>query len=160
MWSCSGQDLSEDQCIFIRGLHATRRLKILPLRLKAAAGPSPEPEEHDEEPDAELFFIYIHFRAPWGTGPYVALPECKLYVSVRICLRLRSLPFQLWPPHSQKEVDMRRVKCRNYRSTGVCLGVVGCPTRPSCLALRACWPFVLLVLRASLAVLFEGFFIS
>jgi len=39
-----GEDLPEDQCIFIRGFRATRKLKILPPRLKAAVGYNPDPD--------------------------------------------------------------------------------------------------------------------
>ncbi|KAF8257026.1 hypothetical protein EI94DRAFT_100033 [Lactarius quietus] len=60
-----GKDLPEDQCIFIRGFRATRKLKILPPKLKATAGPNPDPEGYDEEPDAELM-------------PIPAVPEVKL----------------------------------------------------------------------------------
>ncbi|KAI9456874.1 hypothetical protein BJY52DRAFT_536657 [Lactarius psammicola] len=52
-----GTDLPEDQCIFIRGFRVTRKLKILPPRLKGAAGPNPDSEGYDEEPDAELMPI-------------------------------------------------------------------------------------------------------
>ncbi|KAH9020579.1 hypothetical protein EDB85DRAFT_518885 [Lactarius pseudohatsudake] len=52
-----GENLPEDQCIFVRGFRVTRKLKILPPRLKGAAGPNPDPEGHDEEPDAELMPI-------------------------------------------------------------------------------------------------------
>ncbi|KAH9049753.1 hypothetical protein EDB83DRAFT_1384873 [Lactarius deliciosus] len=48
-----GEDLPEDQCIFIRGFRVTRKLKLLPLKLKGAAGPNPDPEGYNEEPDAE-----------------------------------------------------------------------------------------------------------
>jgi len=53
----NGENLPEDQCIFIRGFRATRRLKILPRKFKAAAGPSREPEGDDEEPDPDLIPI-------------------------------------------------------------------------------------------------------
>ncbi|KAN0138029.1 Caspase domain containing protein, partial [Lactarius tabidus] len=52
-----GEDLPEDQCIFIRGFRATRKLKIFPPRLKAAAGPNPDPDGYGEEPEAELIPI-------------------------------------------------------------------------------------------------------
>ncbi|KAH8991266.1 hypothetical protein EDB92DRAFT_688194 [Lactarius akahatsu] len=52
-----GENLPEDQCIFIRGFRVARKLKILPPRLKGAAGPNPDPEGYDEEPDAELMSI-------------------------------------------------------------------------------------------------------
>ncbi|KAN0127578.1 hypothetical protein V8E53_014605 [Lactarius tabidus] len=48
-----GEDLQENQCIFIRGFRAARMLKILPPRLKGAAGPNPDPDGYDREPDAE-----------------------------------------------------------------------------------------------------------
>ncbi|KAH9023165.1 hypothetical protein EDB85DRAFT_1992298 [Lactarius pseudohatsudake] len=48
-----GQDLPEDQCIFIRGYRVTRKLMILP-RLKGAAGPNPDPKGPNSEPDVEL----------------------------------------------------------------------------------------------------------
>jgi hypothetical protein len=54
---CSCQDLPEDQCIFVRGFRVTRKLKILPPRLKGAAGPNPDKEGHDEESDMELIPI-------------------------------------------------------------------------------------------------------
>ncbi|KAI9428700.1 caspase domain-containing protein [Lactarius indigo] len=53
----SGENLPEDQCIFIRGFRATRKFKIFPPRLRAAAGPNPDPKGYDEEPDAELIPI-------------------------------------------------------------------------------------------------------
>jgi len=52
-----GEDLPEDQCIFIRGFRATRRFKIFPRKLKGAAGPNPDPKIYDEEPDPELMPI-------------------------------------------------------------------------------------------------------
>ena len=55
----------EDPCIFIRGFHITRRLKIFPPKLKGAAGPNPDPEVYEEEPDAELI-------------PILYVPEVKL----------------------------------------------------------------------------------
>ncbi|KAH9053801.1 hypothetical protein EDB87DRAFT_159169 [Lactarius vividus] len=54
-----GKDLPEDQCIFVRGFRVTRKLKILPPRLKGAAGPNPDPEGHDEKPDMELIPIPV-----------------------------------------------------------------------------------------------------
>jgi len=53
----NGEDLPEDQCIFIRGFRVFRKLKILPRQVKAAAGPSPDPKEDDEEPDEEYVLI-------------------------------------------------------------------------------------------------------
>ncbi|KAH9174151.1 hypothetical protein EDB89DRAFT_1884328, partial [Lactarius sanguifluus] len=52
-----GENLPEDQCIFVRGFRVTRKLRILPPRLKGAAGPNPDPEGYDEEPDVELVQI-------------------------------------------------------------------------------------------------------
>ncbi|KAH9040352.1 hypothetical protein EDB85DRAFT_130624 [Lactarius pseudohatsudake] len=52
-----GENLPEDQCIFIRGFRVTRKFRILPPRLKGAAGPNPDPEGYDEEPDMELIPI-------------------------------------------------------------------------------------------------------
>jgi hypothetical protein len=54
---CLHQNLPEDQCIFVRGFRATRKLKIMPPRLKGAAGPNPDPEGDDDEPDVELMPI-------------------------------------------------------------------------------------------------------
>lgn len=51
-----GENLPEDQCIFVRGFRVTRKFKIFP-RLKGAAGPNPDPEGYDEEPDMELISV-------------------------------------------------------------------------------------------------------
>ena len=55
----------------MRGFHATRRLKILPPRLKAAAGPDPDPEEHDEEPDAEQILAVTEVKRPHSFGLFI-----------------------------------------------------------------------------------------
>ena len=62
--SYSRKDLPEDQCIFVRGFRATRKLRILPTKLKGAAGPKPDSKGYDEGSDAELI-------------PVPALPEVK-----------------------------------------------------------------------------------
>jgi hypothetical protein len=51
------QNLPEDQCIFIRGFRATRRLGLLPSRLRGAAGPAPTPDEDGPESDMQLLSI-------------------------------------------------------------------------------------------------------
>ncbi|KAH9967302.1 hypothetical protein BC827DRAFT_581599 [Russula dissimulans] len=55
----SGDDLHENQCIFVRGLRATRFLGIFPTRLQAAAGPSQleDPNAHDPRSDKQLISI-------------------------------------------------------------------------------------------------------
>ncbi|KAN0133862.1 hypothetical protein V8E53_008294 [Lactarius tabidus] len=54
----NGEDLPEDQCIFIRGFRVARKLIILPRGLKAAAGPNPNAGGDDDyEPDVELMSI-------------------------------------------------------------------------------------------------------
>ncbi|KAI9463231.1 hypothetical protein BJY52DRAFT_72256 [Lactarius psammicola] len=65
-----GEDLPEDQCIFIRGFRVTRKYKIFP-RLKGAAGPNPDPEGYDEEPDMELI-------------PVPAVPEVYYALFLRV----------------------------------------------------------------------------
>ena len=45
------QNLPQNQCLFIRGFRAKRRLRILPRRLRAAAEPKPD---SDREPEMEL----------------------------------------------------------------------------------------------------------
>ncbi|KAI0291208.1 hypothetical protein B0F90DRAFT_1778937 [Multifurca ochricompacta] len=52
----SGQNLPEDQCIFVRGFRVTRFIRILP-RLRGAAGPAPLPDGHEPEPDAQLVSV-------------------------------------------------------------------------------------------------------
>src|SRR5579863_2556976 len=47
------QNLPEEQCIFVRGLRATRILGILP-RLRGAAEPNQSPDEGEFEPDMHL----------------------------------------------------------------------------------------------------------
>ncbi|KAH8991271.1 hypothetical protein EDB92DRAFT_1816448 [Lactarius akahatsu] len=49
-----GEDLPEDQCIFIRGFRVTRKLRILPLRLKGEAGPNPDPEGYDDSEESDM----------------------------------------------------------------------------------------------------------
>ncbi|KAI9434972.1 hypothetical protein H4582DRAFT_730175 [Lactarius indigo] len=66
-----GENLPEDQCIFIRGYRATRKLKMLPPRLMGAAGPNPDPRGCDEEPDPELLPVP---QAVPGVPPEVKLP--------------------------------------------------------------------------------------
>jgi hypothetical protein len=54
-FACSrvSQNLSEDQCIFIRGFRVARTLGIFPKHLKAAAE-TPEADEFDEAPGLGL----------------------------------------------------------------------------------------------------------
>ncbi|KAH8983986.1 hypothetical protein EDB86DRAFT_168552 [Lactarius hatsudake] len=61
-----GENLPEDQCIFIRGFRVTRKLRILPPKLRGAAGPNPDPEGYNEEPDLELIPIPLvsEYRDP------------------------------------------------------------------------------------------------
>jgi hypothetical protein len=63
--SCIHQNLSEDQCVFIRGFRVTRTLRILPKHLIAAAGPSSDPDEYDDEPDPELTAIPAITKVKW-----------------------------------------------------------------------------------------------
>ncbi|KAI0284831.1 hypothetical protein BC826DRAFT_973171, partial [Russula brevipes] len=53
-----GQDLPEDQCIFIRGFRVTRLLGILP-RLRGAAGPSQNPDQDPDEPELDMQLLNI-----------------------------------------------------------------------------------------------------
>ncbi|KAI0302481.1 hypothetical protein BC826DRAFT_1172726 [Russula brevipes] len=52
----NGQDLPEDQCIFIKGFRVTRLLGILP-RLRGAAGPSQSSDEDEDELEKQLLNI-------------------------------------------------------------------------------------------------------
>ncbi|KAF8262518.1 hypothetical protein EI94DRAFT_1688024 [Lactarius quietus] len=56
-WGPSGENLPEDQCVFIRGFRVARKRIFLWSRLKAAAGPNPDPKDDDCEPDVELISI-------------------------------------------------------------------------------------------------------
>ncbi|KAH9029172.1 hypothetical protein EDB85DRAFT_2276158, partial [Lactarius pseudohatsudake] len=55
-WGPSGEDLPDEQCIFIRGFRVRKRMILRP-KLKAAAGPNPDLKDDDCEPDAELISI-------------------------------------------------------------------------------------------------------
>ncbi|KAI9439551.1 hypothetical protein H4582DRAFT_2097746 [Lactarius indigo] len=80
-----GENLPEDQCIFIRGYRVTRKLRILPPKLKGAAGPNPDPDGYDE-PDVELVQIppVPEYRVPLHILlEYIAdeaPPDCMLLV--------------------------------------------------------------------------------
>ncbi|KAI0285880.1 hypothetical protein BGY98DRAFT_244928 [Russula aff. rugulosa BPL654] len=52
----SGDNLSEDQCIFVRGFRVTRFMGIFPTRLRAAAGPAPlaGSDSHSHPSDKQL----------------------------------------------------------------------------------------------------------
>ncbi|KAF8264370.1 hypothetical protein EI94DRAFT_1703308 [Lactarius quietus] len=52
----SGENLPEDQCIFIRGFRVRKRM-IWWHKLRAAAGPNPDPKDDDSEPEATLISI-------------------------------------------------------------------------------------------------------
>ncbi|KAF8267199.1 hypothetical protein EI94DRAFT_67557 [Lactarius quietus] len=52
-WGPSGENLPEDQCVFIRGFRVRKR-RLWWSKLRAAAEPNPEPKDNDGEPDAEL----------------------------------------------------------------------------------------------------------
>ncbi|KAH9032015.1 hypothetical protein EDB85DRAFT_1890861 [Lactarius pseudohatsudake] len=52
----SGENLPENQCIFVRGFRVKRTLKIFP-RVKGAAGPTPDPSGSDDEPETEVVSI-------------------------------------------------------------------------------------------------------
>ncbi|KAI0280168.1 hypothetical protein BGY98DRAFT_347764 [Russula aff. rugulosa BPL654] len=53
-----GENLPENQCVFIRGYRVARSFWKLPRhRLKAAAGPSPDPDGYDCDPDMEVISI-------------------------------------------------------------------------------------------------------
>ena len=56
---CVGQNLLENQCIFIRGFRVARTLGILPKHLRAAAQPPTDADDNDQdsEPDMELISI-------------------------------------------------------------------------------------------------------
>ncbi|KAI0001467.1 hypothetical protein BJV74DRAFT_882435 [Russula compacta] len=60
-WGPEGENLPEDQCVFIRGLRVTRVLGILPHKLKGAAGPNPglDGDYDDDESDKELISIPV-----------------------------------------------------------------------------------------------------
>ncbi|KAH8982540.1 hypothetical protein EDB86DRAFT_328722 [Lactarius hatsudake] len=78
----TGENLPEDQCIFLRGYRVTRRLMILP-RLKGAAGPGPDSKGSDSEPDMELVPISTvpEYRDPLHILlEYVAesAPDCDM----------------------------------------------------------------------------------
>src|SRR6266702_2531150 len=51
-------------------------------------------------PLAFRFFLEFHFRARWGTAPYVALHYVCLCVSRVSSSTYSSLPFRLEPPRS------------------------------------------------------------
>ncbi|KAH8984117.1 hypothetical protein EDB92DRAFT_1501950 [Lactarius akahatsu] len=78
----TGENLPEDQCIFLRGYRVTRRLMILP-RLKGAAGPGPDSKGSDSERDMELIPISTvpEYRDPLHILlEYVAesAPDCDM----------------------------------------------------------------------------------
>ncbi|KAI0276285.1 hypothetical protein BGY98DRAFT_1098257 [Russula aff. rugulosa BPL654] len=52
-----GENLPENQCVFIRGYRVARTFWMLPRRLKAAAGPSTDPDGYDCDPDMEVISI-------------------------------------------------------------------------------------------------------
>ncbi|KAH8993421.1 hypothetical protein EDB92DRAFT_401933 [Lactarius akahatsu] len=52
----SGENLPENQCLFIRGFRVKRLFWIIP-RLKGAAGPQPDARGDDPEPEMELVSI-------------------------------------------------------------------------------------------------------
>ncbi|KAI9439189.1 hypothetical protein H4582DRAFT_122234 [Lactarius indigo] len=54
----SGEDLPEDQCIFVRGFRVARAFKLFP-RLKGAAGHPQDPGEHDSEPELDSEVVSI-----------------------------------------------------------------------------------------------------
>ena len=64
-----GEDLPENQCIFVRGFRVTRKYRIFP-RLMGAAGPNPDQEGYDEEPDPDIMTELI----PVPAVPEVTLP--------------------------------------------------------------------------------------
>ncbi|KAH9968490.1 hypothetical protein BGW80DRAFT_655413 [Lactifluus volemus] len=49
----SGQNLPEDQCIFVRGFRVRRRFRIIP-RLRAAAEPTLDPDRDEDDFDEQL----------------------------------------------------------------------------------------------------------
>ncbi len=51
----------------------------------------------------QVFFFEIHFRAPWGTEPYVALHHEYLYVTDASVSVFSFLPFPLKPPHRMQD---------------------------------------------------------
>ncbi|KAH9989072.1 hypothetical protein BJV74DRAFT_838710 [Russula compacta] len=54
----SGQDLPENQCIFVRGFRVARLLRILP-RLRAAAEPTQSSDENEPEPESDTQLMGI-----------------------------------------------------------------------------------------------------
>ncbi|KAH9038289.1 hypothetical protein EDB84DRAFT_1479566 [Lactarius hengduanensis] len=52
----SGDDLPENQCIFIRGFRVKRTFKRFP-RVRGAAEPTPDPSGNDDEPETEVVSI-------------------------------------------------------------------------------------------------------
>ncbi|KAI0284834.1 hypothetical protein BC826DRAFT_973174 [Russula brevipes] len=54
----NGQNLPEDQCIFIRGFRVTRLLGILP-RLRGAGGPSQNPDQDPDEPELDMQLLNL-----------------------------------------------------------------------------------------------------
>ena len=64
-----GEDLPENQCIFLRGFRVARKYKIFP-RLKGASGPNPDPKGYDVEPDSDIMMELISVPAePEVTQP-------------------------------------------------------------------------------------------
>ncbi|KAF8258119.1 hypothetical protein EI94DRAFT_1755655 [Lactarius quietus] len=55
----NGEDLPEDQCIFIRGFRVARKLIILPRGLRAAAGPNPDPKGDSDDSEASVELMSI-----------------------------------------------------------------------------------------------------
>ncbi|KAI0290551.1 hypothetical protein B0F90DRAFT_1671913 [Multifurca ochricompacta] len=111
----SGQNLPEDQCIFVRGFRVTRFIRILP-RLRGAAGPAPLPDGHEPEPDAQLYqdplrtlLEYIaEVGTPWeifcatvsleGNQP----DEIRGYLQ-NLAPKLQELRFDTFPVHKSSE---------------------------------------------------------
>ncbi|KAI0289864.1 hypothetical protein BC826DRAFT_588520 [Russula brevipes] len=58
----NGENLPEDQCIFIRGFRVTRLLGILP-RLRAAAGPSQNPDQDQDESELDMQLLNTSISA-------------------------------------------------------------------------------------------------
>ncbi|KAI0293408.1 hypothetical protein BC826DRAFT_381343 [Russula brevipes] len=64
----SGQNLLEDQCIFVRGFRVTRFMGILP-RLQGAAGPARIPGDDNPDAAAQIISISVdtHYQDPLHT---------------------------------------------------------------------------------------------
>ncbi|KAI9512555.1 hypothetical protein F5148DRAFT_852942 [Russula earlei] len=70
----SGQDLPENQCIFVRGIRVSRITRIFP-RLLGAAGPSQIPGDDDTESDAQPISIPANVDTPFIQSYNISLSK-------------------------------------------------------------------------------------